>query len=45
MSHGVGSLDVLGSGVWNVVSPFRGAGVGCEVVLVYYRRRLGYGIV
>lgn len=26
-----GSLAVLGIGAWSLVSPFRGAGVGCEV--------------
>ena len=41
----MGSLAVLGSGARSLVSPFRGAGVGCEVVLVCYGRRLGYGIV
>jgi len=41
----VGSLAVLGSGAWNLISPFRGAGVGCVVVRVCYGRRLGYGIV
>ena len=39
MHHAVGSLAVLGSGVWSLVSLFRGAGVGCWVVV--YGRGLG----
>jgi len=39
MCHAVGSLAVLGSGLWSLVSLFRGAGVEREVVV--YGRGLG----
>ena len=41
----MGGRAELVSGAWSLVPPFRRAGVGCEVVLVGYGRRLGYGIV
>jgi len=43
MCHAVGSLAGLGSGLWSLVSLFRGARVRCEVV-VWYGWWLGYGI-
>jgi len=35
MRHAVGSLALHSSGVWSLVSLFRGARVGCGVVVGY----------